>query len=66
MNPAILIENNSRSTEENAIYSRQILDELGYDSAILVSDSYHILRAEWLFRDQGITAYTSPIPASLD
>lgn len=61
---AILMEENSRSTEENAIYSHQIFDEQGYDTAILVSDSYHILRAEWLFRDQGITAYTSPIPAS--
>ncbi len=61
---AILMEENSRSTEENAIYSKEILDELGYDSVVLVSDSYHILRAEWIFSDQGIIAYTSPIPAS--
>jgi len=61
---AILMEENSRSTEENAIYSRQILEQNGFVSAVIVSDSYHILRAEWLFRDQGITAYTSPIPAS--
>lgn len=61
---AILLEESSRSTEENAIYSQYILEDFGYESVVLVSDSYHILRAEWLFRDRGIMAYTSPIPAS--
>lgn len=61
---AILIEENSRSTEENAIYSHKILQDRDLMSAILVSDSYHILRAEWIFRDAGIVAYTSPVSAS--
>jgi len=61
---AILMEENSRSTEENAIYSQRILEQNNFDSAVLVSDSYHMLRAEWIFRSQGITAYTSPVSAS--
>ncbi len=61
---AILLEERSRSTEENAIYSRQVLDELGLTSIVLVSDSYHMLRAGWLFRQRGFEPYVSPVPAS--
>lgn len=61
---AILLEQQSRSTEENAMFGQEILVEHGWDTVLLVTDSYHMLRAEWIFRSQGITAYTSPIPAS--
>jgi len=61
---AIWKESNSRSTEENAIYSYEILSEQGLSKVVLVSDSYHMLRAEWIFRAEGMTAYTSPVPAS--
>lgn len=57
---AILLEDRSRSTEENAIYSRQIMDAHGWQTAVVVSDRYHLLRAGWLFSNVGITAYTSP------
>lgn len=60
---AILLEDRSRSTEENAIYSKRIMDELGLSRVVLVSDSYHMLRARWLFRGQGIAAFASPAPA---
>ncbi len=61
---AILLEEMSRSTEENAIFSRRIMAEQGYGDAILVSDSYHLLRATWLFERQGIHASGSPVPSS--
>ena len=61
---AILLEEASRSTEENAIFSGRILDEMGFADAILVSDSYHMLRAGWLFQLQGIDATGSPVPAN--
>ncbi len=60
---AILMEGRSRSTEENAIYSKLLLDELGLSRAVLVSDSYHVLRAGWLFSLQGVSAAASPVPA---
>lgn len=61
---AILLEEQSRSTEENALFSQRILAELGLERAILVSDSYHILRASWLFGQRGIETVASPVPAS--
>lgn len=60
---AILLEEQSRSTEENAIFSRRIMDDMGIADVVLVSDSYHMLRASWLFQLQGITTYRSPAPA---
>lgn len=58
---AILLEERSRSTEENAIYSKRILDENRLSRVVLVSDSYHLLRAGWLFSRQGIHAFASPV-----
>ena len=57
----ILMEERSRSTEENAIYSKQILDERRLARVVLVSDSYHMLRARWLFSKQGIQSFASPV-----
>lgn len=59
---AILLEERSRSTEENAIYSKQLLDRLGLSRSVLVSDSFHMLRARWLFQKQGIDPFASPVP----
>ena len=60
---AILLEEQSRSTEENAIYSKRILDARDLGTAVLVSDSFHMLRASWLFQLQGIATVASPVPA---
>lgn len=56
----ILEEDRSRSTEENAIYTREMMDANGWDSAVIVSDGYHLLRATWIFNMQGIANTTSP------
>ncbi len=61
---SILLEETSRSTEENAIFSSQIMAAHDWTSAVLVSDSYHMLRAGWLFSQQGVEANASPVPAS--
>lgn len=60
---AILLEDTSRSTEENALFSSRLMAERGWTSAVLVSDSYHMLRAGWLFSQQGVEVYASPVPA---
>ena len=59
---AIVLENQARSTEENAVFSRQIMESRGWRTAVLVSDSYHLLRAHWIFAAAGIDAATSPTP----
>ena len=58
---AIFQEAQSRSTEENALYSRQMMDAHGWQTAILVSDNFHLFRANHIFMTAGITPYTSPV-----
>jgi len=58
---AIVLEERSRSTEENAVYSQEIMQARGWQSALIVSDGYHLLRATWIFSQQGFTDFsTSP------
>ncbi len=61
---AILMEEMSRSTEESAFHAANILSDLGHSRAVLVSDSYHMLRATWLYRRRGLEVSGSPVPAS--
>lgn len=57
---AILREDNSRSTEENALEAQKVMLAHNLKTAVLVSDNYHLWRAEMLFRVRGITVYPSP------
>ena len=61
---AILMEEKSRSTEESAVYAGNKIDAIGHSRVVLVSDSYHMLRASWLYRRRGLTVFGSPVPAS--
>jgi uncharacterized SAM-binding protein YcdF (DUF218 family) len=56
----IFLEDRSRSTEENALYSREAMDAHEWTTAIVVSDRYHLFRANWLFNTAGIQTYPSP------
>lgn len=57
---AIILEERSRSTEENAAYSHEIMQEHGWKTALVVSDGYHLLRATWIFSSDGVSFSTSP------
>ncbi|MDE0610505.1 MAG: YdcF family protein [Anaerolineaceae bacterium] len=57
---AILLEEGSRSTEENARFSAALIDDRGWERVILVSDGYHLLRARLLFQRFGQPVLTSP------
>lgn len=57
---AILMEENSRSTEENAIEAKKVMMARNLATAILISDNYHLWRAEMLFKAQGIQVSLSP------
>lgn len=59
---AIYLEEQSRSTEENAIYAQEIMMAQGWQTANLVTDSFHMLRASWIFHAQGIEHHRSPVP----
>jgi uncharacterized SAM-binding protein YcdF (DUF218 family) len=56
---AILLEETSRSTEENALESGRIMAERGWQTAVIVSDQYHMYRAQRIFSDTGLTVYAS-------
>jgi uncharacterized SAM-binding protein YcdF (DUF218 family) len=57
---AILLEDRSRSTEENALYTSELMQTNGWDTLLVVSDGYHLLRTQWIFSRQGLSIYTSP------
>lgn len=59
---AIFIEERSRSTIENALYAHEIMRTNGWQSALLVTDSFHMLRASWIFNTQGIAHTAYPVP----
>ncbi len=56
---AIILEEQSRSTEENALFSAAIMEERGFQTALIVSDGYHLLRASWIFTAAGYRFATS-------
>ncbi len=60
--PAIAREEKSHSTQENAIHSTQWMHRHSQDAALVVSSSYHLWRARWLFRSRGVEVGTSPAP----
>jgi uncharacterized SAM-binding protein YcdF (DUF218 family) len=57
---AVIQEDQSRSTEENAMYTHLLMQANGWQKAIVVSDGYHLFRAKRLFVNEGMTIYTSP------
>lgn len=57
---ALVLEPRSRTTEQNARYAAEILRGRGWESAVVVSDSFHLLRARWLFAREDVTVWTSP------
>jgi uncharacterized SAM-binding protein YcdF (DUF218 family) len=61
---AIVVEERSLSTEENAIQAAVLLRARGWTEAVLVSDDFHLWRARWMFAREGIRAWTSPAQAT--
>lgn len=60
---AIYLEEQSRSTEENAIYSAEMMQARGWQDAVVVTDAFHLLRANWIFSDYSVQIYPSPVPS---
>lgn len=51
----IVVEEDSVSTLENAIYSASVMAERGWVSALLVSDPFHLPRGLLAFRSVGVS-----------
>ncbi len=63
---ALVLEERSRSTEENAIESAAVMQSRGWSSAVIVSDDFHLFRAQWLFGRHGVRTYPSPAQITSD
>ncbi|HEX3050916.1 MAG TPA: YdcF family protein [Aggregatilineaceae bacterium] len=61
---AIVLEASSHNTWENAEACARVMDTYGWDDAVLVTDDFHLWRANWMFRDQGVTVWPSPAQAT--
>jgi uncharacterized SAM-binding protein YcdF (DUF218 family) len=60
----ILVENEGRTTRESMKAVAGMLEVRGLNSALLVSDPFHMLRLRILARRFGFTPYTSPTRTS--
>jgi uncharacterized SAM-binding protein YcdF (DUF218 family) len=62
---ALVIEDGSLSTVQNARYSGQLCDDLGIKSVLLVTSAYHSSRARRIFRQElgdRVTILAQPAP----
>jgi len=57
---AIIQENRALNTIQNMSYSRAIMNEHGWNTAILVTEPFHIKRATLIAHDDGMSVYPSP------
>lgn len=57
---ALLLEDQSRNTHENAIYTAQLLQERALDRVLLVTSALHMPRALATFRAAGVNAVPAP------
>ncbi len=57
---AVVLEERSRNTYENALYVREVLQERGLGKIILVTSASHMPRAAAVFRTQGVDFVAAP------
>lgn len=60
----ILTEVRSRTTKQNLVEAKTLMDSAGLKSAIIVSDPLHLKRASAMAANIGMSAVTSPTPTS--
>jgi uncharacterized SAM-binding protein YcdF (DUF218 family) len=56
----VYMEDESYSTYENLLYSQMIMQEQGFETALIVSSDFHIFRSLLIARMLGITASGAP------
>jgi len=61
----IIKEEKATDTNENLIYSREIIDSRGGGSTAIVSSDYHIFRTRLLAKKQGLSAVMLSAKSSL-
>jgi uncharacterized SAM-binding protein YcdF (DUF218 family) len=62
---ALIVEDRSRNTYENALYAKELLDEKGITSILLVTSAMHMPRSVSLFEAQGFEVTPLPVDYSV-
>lgn len=57
---AVVLEEQAQNTIQNIAYSKAIMQQNGWNTAILVTEPYHIKRATLIANDAGLQVYPSP------
>jgi vancomycin permeability regulator SanA len=60
----IITDQGGGSTYDSIEATSSILKAKGWNTALVVSDGFHLYRVKRMFTDKGIIAYTSPAPNS--
>jgi len=60
----IITEQGSGTTRDSIRAAVGILRSKGWNTALVVSDGFHLYRVKRMLDDAGVTAYTSPAPTS--
>lgn len=58
----IFLETDSINTQTNAINAQAMMQANGWQTAVVVSSRYHLLRARWMFARAGVVAQMAPAP----
>lgn len=59
---ALLLEDRSRNTRDNARFTALLADEHGFHRILLVTSSLHMTRAVMQFRNEGVDVIPVPVP----
>ena len=59
----VIAETESVNTSENLGNAREIMQAQGWQSAIVVTSDYHVQRALWIARDEGVQAVGAAAPS---
>lgn len=62
----LIAENQSRNTRENLQNAREIMRERGFQTCAICTSSYHLRRALWQARDEGLNACGISAPSTKD
>ena len=62
---AVMYEDQSHNTEENAAFTARMMRLRGWHTAIIATDGFHLYRATLMFERVGVTAFPSPAQATV-
>ncbi len=62
----ILIEDRSKNTRENLLYSKKIMKQNHIASVSIITNDFHMFRANYLAHSQGINSYRYPAKSDFD